>query len=135
MGHLVRIKDRNEYIRDIYDFAEGIRPYVGSKAVDFLESQYGRLQEELDILEKEYEEADDARSDAMSELDDVSLALSQTESDLEDAQKLLIRIATHIVTSEKDHEELTHRGLYEKFVSIRTKRQMILMRPVLFRFD
>ena len=106
MGHLVRIKDRNEYIRDIYDFAEGIRSYVGSEAADFLKSKYGRLQEELDILEKEYEEADDARSDAMSELDDVSLALSQTESDLEDAQKLLIRIATHIVTNEKDHEEI-----------------------------
>lgn len=106
MGHLVRIKDRNEYIRDIYDLAEAIRPYVGSEAVDFLASKYGRLQEELDVLEKEYEEADDARSDAMSELDDVSLALSQTESDLEDAQKLLIRIATHIVTSDKEHEEI-----------------------------
>ena len=106
MGHLVRIKDRNEYIRDIYDFAEGIRPYVGSEAVDFLKSQYGRMKEELDVLEKEYEETDDARSDAMSELDDVSLALSQTESDLEDAQKLLIRIATHIVTSDKEHEEI-----------------------------
>lgn len=106
MGHLVRIKDRTEYIRDIYDFAEEIRPYVGSEAVDFLESQYGRMEEELDVLEKEYEETDDARSDAMSELDDVSLALSQTESDLEDAQKLLIRIATHIVTSDKEHEEI-----------------------------
>ena len=106
MGHLVRIKDRNEYIRDIYDFAEGIRPYVGSEAVDFLKSQYGRMEEELDVLEKEYEETDDARSDAMSELYDVSLALSQTESDLEDAQKLLIRIATHIVTSDKEHEEI-----------------------------
>lgn len=106
MGHLVRIKDRNEYIRDIYDFAEGIRPYVGSEAVDFLESKYGRLQEELDILEKEYEEADDARTDAMSELDDALMALSSAESDLEDAQKLLIRIATHIVTNEKDHEEI-----------------------------
>ena len=106
MGHLVRIKDRTEYIRDIYDFAEEIRPYVGSEAVDFLASKYGRLQEELDILEKEYEEADDARTDAMSELDDVSWALSQTESDLEDAQKLLIRIATHIVTNEKAHEEI-----------------------------
>ena len=72
MGHLVRIKDRNEYIRDIYDFAEEIRPYVGGEAVDFLESQYGRMEEELDALEKEYEETDDARSDAMSELDDVS---------------------------------------------------------------
>lgn len=106
MGHLVRIKDRTEYIRDIYDFAEEIRPYVGSEAVDFLESQYGRMEEELDALEKEYEETDDARSDAMSELDDVSWALSQTESDLEDAQKLLIRIATHIVTNEKAHEEI-----------------------------
>lgn len=106
MGHLVRIKDRNEYIRDIYDFAEGIRPYVGSEAVDFLASKYGRLQEELNILEKEYEEADDARTDAMSELDDALMALSSAESDLEDAQKLLIRIATHIVTSEKEHEEI-----------------------------
>ena len=106
MGHLVRIKDRTEYIRDIYDFEEEIRPYVGSEAVDFLASQYGRMEEELDVLETEYEETDDARSDAMSELDDVSLALSQTESDLEDAQKLLIRIATHIVTSDKEHEEI-----------------------------
>ena len=106
MGHLVRIKDRNEYIRDIYDFAEGIRPYVGSEAVDFLKSQYGRMEEELDVLEKEYEETDDARSDAMSELDDALMALSSAESDLEDAQKLLIRIATHIVTSDKEHEEI-----------------------------
>ena len=106
MGHLVRIQNRNEYIRDIYDFAEGIRPYVGREATDFLESKYGRLQEELDILEKEYEEADDARTDAMSELDDALMALSSAESDLEDAQKLLIRIATHIVTNEKDHEEI-----------------------------
>lgn len=106
MGHLVRIKDRNEYIRDIYDFAEGIRPYVGSEAVDFLKSQYGRMEEELDVLEKEYEETDDARSDAMSELDDALMALSSAESDLEDAQKLLIRIATHIVTNEKAHEEI-----------------------------
>lgn len=106
MGHLVRIKDRTEYIRDIYDFAEEIRPYVGSEAVDFLESQYGRMEEELDALEKEYEETDDARSDAMSELDDALMALSSAESDLEDAQKLLIRIATHIVTNEKAHEEI-----------------------------
>ena len=106
MGHLVRIKDRTEYIRDIYDFAEEIRPYVGSEAVDFLESQYGRMEEELDVLEKEYEETDDARSDAMSELDDALMALSSAESDLEDAQKLLIRIATHIVTNEKAHEEI-----------------------------
>lgn len=106
MGHLVRIKDRTEYIRNIYDFAEEIRPYVGSEAVDFLESQYGRMEEELDVLEKEYEETDDARSDAMSELDDALMALSSAESDLEDAQKLLIRIATHIVTNEKAHEEI-----------------------------
>lgn len=106
MGHLVRIKDRTEYIRNIYDFAEEIRPYVGSEAVDFLESQYGRMEEELDVLEKEYEETDDARSDAMSELDDALMALSSAESDLEDAQKLLIRIATHIVTNKKAHEEI-----------------------------
>lgn len=106
MGHLVRIKDRTEYIRDIYDFAEEIRPYVGSEAVDFLESQYGRMEEELDALEKEYEETDDARTDAMSELDDALMALSSAESNLEDAQKLLIRIATHIVTNEKAHEEI-----------------------------
>lgn len=106
MGHLVRIQNRNEYIRDIYDLAEAIRPYVGSEAVDFLASKYGRLQEELDIVEKEYEEANDARIDAMSELDDALMALSSAESDLEDAQKLLIRIATHIVTNEKAHEEI-----------------------------
>lgn len=64
------------------------------------------MEEELDVLEKEYEEADDARSDAMSELDDALMALSSAESDLEDAQKLLIRIATHIVTNEKAHEEI-----------------------------
>ena len=135
MEHLVRIKDRNEYIRDIYDFAEGIRPYVGSEAVDFLKSQYGRMEEELDALEKEYEETDDARSDAMSELDDALMALSSAESDLEDAQKLLIRIATHIVTNEKATRKLTHRGLYKKFVSMQGKHQMILMRQMLFRFD
>ena len=106
MGHLVRIKDRNEYIRDIYDLTEGIRPHVGNEAADFLVSKYDQMQEELDILEKEYEETDDARTDALSELDDVILELSQKESDLDAAQELLIKIATHIVTNTKAHEEI-----------------------------
>nr|WP_297934593.1 hypothetical protein [uncultured Lachnoclostridium sp.] len=106
MGHLVRIKDRNEYIRDIYDFAEGIRLHVGNEAADFLVSEYGEIQEKLDALEKEYEEVDDAHTDALSELDDVSMELSQKESDLDAAQELLVKIATHIVTHTKDHEEI-----------------------------
>lgn len=106
MGHLIRIKDRNEYIRDMYDFVEGIRPYVGNEAADFLVSEYGQIREELETLEKEYEEADDVRTDALSELDDVTFELSAKESDLDAAQKLLIKIATHIVTNTKDHEEI-----------------------------
>lgn len=106
MGHLVRIKDRNEYIRDIYDFAEEIRLHVGNEAADFLVSEYDQVQEKLDALEKEYEEVADAHTDALSELDDVSMELSQKESDLDAAQELLVKIATHIVTNTKSHEEI-----------------------------
>lgn len=114
MGHLVRIKDRNEYIRDIYDLAEGIRPHVGNEAVDFLQNEYSVLRKELDALEEEYEQVNDERIDALSELDDVILELSNKESDLDAAQELLVKIATHIVTNTKDHEEIDSAWIVEE---------------------